>query len=76
MKGSDQRELPFDAAESKTLHMRGNSMRENRETPAALASDGGAGRSGKAKEPKPDMHAAGESDVLIVCAEQRMSQEG
>ena len=59
-------ELPFDAAESKTLHMYGNSMRENRETPAALASDGGAGRSGKAKGPKPDMHVAGESDMLIV----------
>jgi len=64
--GSVQRELPFDAAESKTLHMHGNSMRENRETPAVLASDGGAGRSGKAKASKPDMHAAAESDVLIV----------
>lgn len=64
MKDSVQRELPFDAAESKTLHMCGNSMRENRETPAALALDGGAGRSGKAKGPKSDMHAAGESDVL------------
>jgi len=34
MNGSEQRELPFDAAESETLSMRGNSMRENRETPA------------------------------------------
>ncbi|HXK27300.1 MAG TPA: group II intron reverse transcriptase/maturase, partial [Candidatus Binatia bacterium] len=66
MKGSVERELPFDAAESKTLHMRGNSMRENRETPAAPAPDGGADRPGKAKTPEPDMHVAGESDVLIV----------
>lgn len=66
MKGSDQRELPFDAAESKTLHMHGSSMGENRETPAASAPDGGAGRSGKAKTSEPDTHAAGESDVLVV----------
>ena len=66
MKGSVERELPFDAAESKTLHMRGNSMRENRETPAAPAPDGGADRSGKAKTSEPDMHVAGESDVLVV----------
>lgn len=66
MKGSVQRELPFDAAESKTLHMHGSSMRENRETPAAPAPDGGAGRSGKAKTSEPDTHVAGESDVLVV----------
>ena len=66
MKGNVQRELPFDAAESKTLHMRGNSMRENRETPATPVSDGDAGRSGKAQAPKPDMYGAGESHALIV----------
>jgi hypothetical protein len=66
MKGSVQRERPFDAAESKTLHMHGSSMGENRETPAASAPDGGAGRSGKAKTSAPDMHGAGESDVLVV----------
>ena len=32
MKGSDRRERSFDTAESETLGMRGNSMRENRET--------------------------------------------
>jgi hypothetical protein len=66
MKGSVQRELPFDAAELKTLLMHGSSMRENRETPATSAPDGGAGRSGKAKTSAPDMHGAGESDVLVV----------
>ena len=34
MKDSEQRELPFAAAESETLSMRGNSMHENRETPS------------------------------------------
>ena len=56
MKSSVQRELPFDAAESQTPSMRGNSMRENRETHGAPSPSGGGGRSGKA-EPKPDMHA-------------------
>jgi len=31
MKGSDRRERSFDTAESETLGMWGNSMRENRE---------------------------------------------
>jgi RNA-directed DNA polymerase len=65
MKDSVQRELPFDAAESQTPSMRGNSMRENREAHGAPSSDGGGGRSGKAK-PKPDMHVPGESDGVIV----------
>jgi RNA-directed DNA polymerase len=65
MKDSDQRELPFDAAESQTPSMRGNSMRENRETHGAPPPDGGGGRSGKAK-PKPDMHVPGESDGVVV----------
>ena len=65
MKDSVQRELPFDAAESQTPSMRGNSMRENRETHGVASPDGGGGRSGKA-EPKPDMHAPGESDGVIV----------
>jgi RNA-directed DNA polymerase len=58
-------ELP-DAAESKTLSMRGNSMRENRQTPATPAADGAAGRSEKAKNHTADMHVAGESDDLVV----------
>ena len=57
---------PFlDAAESKTLSMRGSSMRENRETfgtPVPL----GAGRSGKAASRTPDMHVPEESDDLVV----------
>lgn len=40
-------------------------MRENREAHGAPSSDGGGGRSGKAK-PKPDMHVPGESDGVIV----------
>jgi len=65
MKDSVQRELPFDAAESQTPSMRGNSMRENRETHGAPSPDGGGGRSGKAM-PKPDTHASGESDGVVV----------
>jgi len=55
-----------DAAESETLSMRGNFMRENRETPVLPAADGAAGRSEKAERPKSDMHGAGESDDLVV----------
>jgi RNA-directed DNA polymerase len=66
MKDSAQRELPFDAAESETLGMRGNSMRENRERPETSAPDGGAGRSEKAQRLKSDMHVSGKSDDLIV----------
>jgi len=35
--------LPFGAAESETLCMRGNSMRENRERPETPTPDGGVG---------------------------------
>ena len=65
MKGSKERELSFDAAESKTLSMCGSSMRENRETPQTPTVDGGVGRSGKAESRNPDMHVCGESDVLV-----------
>ena len=66
MKGCDQRERPFDTAESKILGMCGNSMRENREAPETSALDGGAGRSEKAKSREFDMHVSGESDYLVV----------
>jgi len=66
MKGSAERERSFDTAESKTLGMCGNSMRENRETPETPTPDGGAGRSEKAKSRKFDMHVSGESDYLVV----------
>jgi hypothetical protein len=48
MKSDDQGQTLFDAVESKTLSMRGSSMRENRETPAAPSADGGEGRPEKA----------------------------
>ena len=66
MKGSDRREWSFDTAESETLGMCGNSMRENRETLQTPTLDGGVGRSEKAKGRKVDMHVCGESDDLIV----------
>ena len=48
MKGSVRREPSFDAAESETLGMCGNSMRGNRETLETPALDGSVGRSKKA----------------------------
>jgi RNA-directed DNA polymerase len=66
MKGSDKRERSFDTAESETLGMWGNSMRENREALQTPTLDGGVGRSKKAKSRNVDMNVCGESDVLIV----------
>ena len=66
MKGSDRRELFFDTAESETLGMWGNSMRENREALQTPTLDGSAGRSKKAKSRNVDMHVCGESDGLVV----------
>ena len=66
MKGSDRRERSFDTAESETLGMCGNSMRENREALQTPVLDGSVGRSKKAKSRKVDMHVCGESDGLIV----------
>ena len=65
MKGSVRRERSFDTAESETLGMWGNSMRENREA-LQTPTDDGVGRSKKAKSRNVDMHVCGESDVLIV----------
>ncbi len=59
------RELSFDTAESETLGMWGNSMRENRETLQAPTFDG-VGRSKKAKSRNFDMYVCGESDGFIV----------
>ena len=64
--GSVNRELSIDAAESKTLSMRGNSMRGNRETPGISLPDGGGERSEKASGRMTDMHVPGESDSSIV----------
>ena len=66
MKGSVRRERSFDTAESETLGMWGNSMRENREALQTPTHDGGVGRSKKAKSRNVDMHVCGESDGLIV----------
>ena len=66
MKGSGRRERSFGTAESETLGMCGNSMRENREAPQTPALDGSTGRLKKAKSRNVDMHVCGESDGLIV----------
>ena len=70
MKGSDRRERSFDTAESETLGMWGNSMRENREALQTPTHDGGVGRSKKAKSRNVEMHVCGESDGLIVPTKQ------
>ena len=61
------REPCGDAAESQTLCMRGHSMRENRETPA-VPLPARRGRPEKASGRTSGMHAAGESDDLVVPA--------
>jgi RNA-directed DNA polymerase len=66
MKGRDRRERSFGTAESETLGMCGNSMRENREALRTPTHDGGVGRSKKAKSRNFDMHVCGESDGLVV----------
>ncbi len=56
-------------AESETLRMRGSSMYENREIPAAPVGrlrKPPAGRSGKACGHNPDAYAAGKSDTSVV----------
>ena len=66
MKGSVRRERSFDTAESETLGMWGNSMRENREALQTPTHDGGVGRSKKSKSRNFDMHVCGESDGLVA----------
>ena len=66
MNGSDHRELSLDAAESETLSMRGNSMRENRETSKTPYSVGCKGRPQKAFSRTSGVHVFEESDDLIV----------
>ena len=66
MRGSVRRELTFDTAESETLGMCGNSMRENRETSQTPTLDGRVGRSKKARSRNFDMHVCEESDGLVV----------
>jgi hypothetical protein len=72
---SDAKRKPFvDAAESKTLRMRGNSMHGNRET-LDTSPPQGVERSGKALSRTPDMHVSRESDGPIV-PEKRANKAG
>jgi group II intron reverse transcriptase/maturase len=66
MSGDDTREPSLDATESETLSTRGNSMRENRETPETPSADGAGGRPEKAQGRTSGMHVSGESDNPIV----------
>ena len=56
--------------------MHGNSTRENREAPSAPVADLAAGRLEKAMSQESNVHAGGESDGCVMCAEQRVAQEG
>jgi len=87
MAGSDQRKRPDGPAESKTLCMRGHSMRGNRETPETSSpGKDRADRSGKVCGHKPDMYVSGESHIGIVpkkesnkagpCRQRRLWREG
>jgi RNA-directed DNA polymerase len=74
MSGDVRRKPPHDAAESKTLRMRGNSLHGNREaqeTPTLQDE----GRSGKASCRTTDMHVSRESDDSIV-PEKRANKTG
>jgi len=62
------REQQADTAESETLCMRGNSMRENREIPWSPPTMDSAGRAGKADGRTPAVNDHGESDSDIVPA--------
>ena len=66
MKADDRREPVFNAAESQTPRMRGNSVHGNRETPQVSSPDGDEERSGNGASHTPDVHACGESDDSIV----------
>ena len=70
------REPSSGPALSETLCTCGNSMHGNREIPWAPYPDGGDGRFGKAKSHTPNTHVRGKSDDRIVCARQRIDQEG
>ena len=71
-----QREYPADSAQSETPGMYGNSTRENRETPVMPAGEDAADRLVKAMSRTANVHVNGESDGRVVCAEQRIVQEG
>jgi RNA-directed DNA polymerase len=68
MKDGVKRESSRDAAESETLSMRGNSMRENRETSKAPSPVTGEGRPEKANSRTSGVNVFEESDDLVVPA--------
>jgi hypothetical protein len=70
------RQHPRDSAQSETPGMYGSSTRENRETPSTPVVEGVTGRLEKALSQKSNAHVGGESDGRVVCAEQRIVQEG
>jgi RNA-directed DNA polymerase len=74
MRDDVNREPPLDAAESKTLCMHENSLRENREAPStSLPMAAGTGR--RSHKPKSDVHVPGESDSSIVPAKRANKAE-
>ena len=75
MRGDANRKSPLDAAESKTLRMRGNSLHGNRETLETPLLEYSRGRSEKAQGQTSDMHVSRESDDSIV-PEKRANKAG
>jgi hypothetical protein len=73
--GDEKREPSMNPAQSETPGMSGNSMRENREAPL-VSGRNMPDRLEKATSYKASAHASGESDEQVVCAEQRVAQEG
>ena len=73
--GDDDRKSLTNPAQSETPGRSENFMRENRETPQASGSSK-PDRLEKAMSYKASTHASGESDEQVVCAEQRVAQEG
>ena len=71
----DYRKPLVDAAESKTLRMRGNSLHGNRETLETPLLKYSRGRSEKAQGQTSDMHVSRESDDSIV-PEKRANKAG
>ncbi|MBO0695946.1 MAG: hypothetical protein J2P56_07570 [Verrucomicrobia bacterium] len=74
--GVQQGEHAVDPARSETSGTCENSMRENREIPCFPSGHNPGGRVGKVEDHNPAMHGHGKSDSPILCAEQRVAQEG
>jgi hypothetical protein len=74
--GTRNGECSNNPARSENSSTCGNFMRENREIPCSPTVDGTGGRTEKVNDPKSVMYEHGKSDSPIVCAEQRIVQEG